>query len=176
MQCRFNQCCNKFQSVQLLNVAAIDWWLESPASWDARTAGALWSSLAEAGRTKTDDWSTIVDCRFHDTRHDLLLPQRRRPVGGRIHCKKYPYIRAGPAASLFPRFTDANAYGTGSVKMRKTRYKISADVRMFFYSVGLYDSSSCHRRPSQPLNRPNAINLPSVRNQCYGTGARWHRW
>ena len=34
--------------------------------------------------------------------------------------------------SLFRRFTDTNVYGTGSVKMRKTRRKICVDIRTFF--------------------------------------------
>jgi len=38
-------------------------------------------------------------------------------------------------ASLFRRFTDTNVHGTSSVKIRKTRHKISVDMRIFFYSV-----------------------------------------
>ena len=34
-------------------------------------------------------------------------------------------------ASLFRRFTDTNVYGTGSVKVRKTRHKVPVDVRIF---------------------------------------------
>jgi len=33
--------------------------------------------------------------------------------------------------SLFRRFTDTNVYGTGSFKRRKTRHKISIDMRIF---------------------------------------------
>ena len=35
-------------------------------------------------------------------------------------------------ASLFRQFTDANAFGTSSVEMWKTRHKISVDIRIFF--------------------------------------------
>jgi len=34
-------------------------------------------------------------------------------------------------ASLFRRFTDTNVYGTGSVKIRKTRHEISVVIRIF---------------------------------------------
>ena len=40
-------------------------------------------------------------------------------------------------ASLFRQFTHTNVYGTGSVKIRKTRHKMSVDIPLFFYSVGL---------------------------------------
>jgi len=33
-------------------------------------------------------------------------------------------------ASLFRRFADTNVYGTGSVKISKTRHKISVDIRI----------------------------------------------
>jgi len=65
-----------------------------------------------------------------------------------VHCKNYPYIHGYfvasfpyftytfvsttqcllARASLFRRFTDTNVYGTGSVKIRKTRRKISVDI------------------------------------------------
>ena len=40
--------------------------------------------------------------------------------------------RMSACASLFRRFTHANVYGTGSVKIRKTRHNISVDARIFF--------------------------------------------
>jgi len=46
------------------------------------------------------------------------------------------YIATWAGASLFSRFTDTNLCGTGSVKTRKTRHKISVDIRIFFYSEG----------------------------------------
>ena len=38
--------------------------------------------------------------------------------------------------SLFRRFTGTNAYGTGSVNIRKTRHKMSM-IYGYFYSVDL---------------------------------------
>jgi len=38
----------------------------------------------------------------------------------------------GARASLFRRFTDTDVHGTGSVRIWKTRHKISVDVRIFF--------------------------------------------
>ena len=42
-------------------------------------------------------------------------------------------LRTGPSfiSSLFCRFTDTNAYGTGSVEIQKTRCEISVDKRVF---------------------------------------------
>ena len=36
---------------------------------------------------------------------------------------------------LFRRFTDTNVYGSGSVKIRKIRHRMSVDMRTFFYSI-----------------------------------------
>jgi len=43
----------------------------------------------------------------------------------------YPAAFCGPGLRYFRRFTDTNVYGTGSVKIRRTRHKISVDVRLF---------------------------------------------
>ena len=45
-----------------------------------------------------------------------------------------PY-NVGPRFDLCRRFTDTNVYGTGSVKIWKTRQKVIAGVRIFFNSV-----------------------------------------
>ena len=45
-------------------------------------------------------------------------------------------------ASLFRRFTDTNLYGTSSVKMWKTRHKISLDTRIFL-QCSVAESRTC---------------------------------
>jgi len=51
----------------------------------------------------------------------------------RVHCtlQKKLHIAMWARVSLFRRFTDTNVQGKGSVKIRKTRHKISVDVRIF---------------------------------------------
>jgi len=48
-----------------------------------------------------------------------------------------PTLQGGHAASLFRRFTDTDVYGTGSVKIRKTRHEIYLDIRIFLQCVGV---------------------------------------
>ena len=54
-------------------------------------------------------------------------------------------------------YTDTNVYGTGSVKIWKTRSKILADVRIFFY---------CVRRDETVARVWNAAVSVSIRKQC----------
>ena len=49
-------------------------------------------------------------------------------------------------ASLFRRLTDTNVCVTGSVKIRKTRHKIAAGIRIFFYSVAEKHEWTGHAR------------------------------
>jgi len=41
------------------------------------------------------------------------------------------YIAVWTRATLFRRFTDTNVYETGSITTRKTRHKMSVDIRIF---------------------------------------------
>ena len=68
------------------------------------------------------------------TMNDLSISRCAVCLCSIIHCKKYPYmsIAMWARASLFHRFTDTNVYGTGSVKLLKTRHTISVDIRIFF--------------------------------------------
>jgi len=47
-------------------------------------------------------------------------------------------------ASLFRRFTDTNVYGTGNVKIRITRHKISADMRIFLQCTRTVSTTQSH--------------------------------
>ena len=60
------------------------------------------------------------------------------------------HISTEPRASLFRRFTDTNVRGAGSVKIRKTRYKIYVDVERYFLQCSVppcsddtYDRRTC---------------------------------
>ena len=56
---------------------------------------------------------------------------------------------------LFRRFTDTNVYGTGAVKIRKTRHKISVGIRIFFYSV----YGPCRRDCRTSVERPLSVSF-----------------
>jgi len=89
----------------------------------------------------------------------------------------FPYFsRTGSVAwvSLFRRFTDTNVFAIGSVKIWKTRHRISVDIRIFLHmlraidgfarstdrvgSIALRDRSIALRQRSTPLRlRPTNI-------------------
>jgi len=66
----------------------------------------------------------------------------------------FPYFALWACASLFRRFADTNAHGTGSVKIWKTPHEISVDIRIFFCSVRGRNlkREDCAHRPSRLLS------------------------
>jgi len=61
----------------------------------------------------------------------MRLSVNRRNIEALAH------IAVWARASLFRRFMDTNVYGTGPVKVRKTRHNIFVDIRIFFYGLDL---------------------------------------
>ena len=76
-------------------------------------------------RISTDIWWRV----FHILTEPV--PYTSVSVNGRNN-EALAHIAMWARASLFGPFTDTDVYGTGAVKIWKTRHQISVDIRIFF--------------------------------------------
>ena len=110
----------------------------------------------------TSMWSQIR-CVLHTSCYELktVCAVKKISVYPRIFCGAFSIILTEHCnvarATLFLRFTDTNVYGTGSVKIRKTRHRISVDIWMCLQCVSeqKFDMAQCRLTKSvlkAPLN------------------------